>query len=188
MRFPLRKSVRRTWSLSPDSAPSLTRYDTSAEMAVRLLEFSRSLGRYVSIQHVLAKNCPLEPLDNFDPLDNEGVCHYRPGVNNPLRNTEPDLLRSFQKSKTRNLIISGIRTSGLIRSLVQDARSEGINVIVVHDACADPEDERANFLLSSGFVEMGAEVSSVDDVVWRGSEWVFEIGGFFKISENVWIS
>jgi hypothetical protein len=59
--------------------------------------------------------------------------------------------------------------SGLIRWLVLDAVKEQMKVVVAYDACSDSE----HFFGTLGLSEHGALFYSCEEIVWRGSEWVF---------------
>jgi nicotinamidase-related amidase len=62
-----------------------------------------------------------------------------------------DLHEQLQARGIDTLVLAGISTSGVVLSTVRDAHDRDYRVIVVADACADPDQEVHDFLVGRIF-------------------------------------
>lgn len=74
-----------------------------------------------------------------------------------------DLHEQLQARGIDTLLLAGISTSGCVHSTVLDAFDRDYRVVVLADACADPDQEVHNFLLQRVFTKRG-EVIEVGDL------------------------
>jgi nicotinamidase-related amidase len=74
-----------------------------------------------------------------------------------------DLHEQLQARGIDTLVLAGISTSGCVHSTVLDAYDRDYRVIVLSDACADPNNEVHRFLLEHVFTKRG-EVMEVRDL------------------------
>jgi nicotinamidase-related amidase len=74
-----------------------------------------------------------------------------------------DLHEQLQARGIDTLLLAGISTSGCVHSTVLDAFDRDYRVIVLADACADPDQEVHSFLLERVFTKRG-EVIEVEDL------------------------
>ncbi len=74
-----------------------------------------------------------------------------------------DLHEQLQARGIDTLLLAGISTSGCVQSTVLDAFDRDYRVIVLADACADPDEEVHRFLLERIFPKRG-EVIAADDL------------------------
>jgi nicotinamidase-related amidase len=74
-----------------------------------------------------------------------------------------DLHEQLQARGIDTLVLAGISTSGCVHSTVLDAFDRDYRVIVLADACADPDQELHRFLLERVFTKRG-EVIEVDEL------------------------
>lgn len=74
-----------------------------------------------------------------------------------------DLHAQLQARGIDTLLLAGISTSGCVHSTVLDAFDRDYRVIVLADACADPDQELHRFLLERVFTKRG-EVIEVGDL------------------------
>lgn len=74
-----------------------------------------------------------------------------------------DMHEQLQARGIDTLLLAGISTSGCVHSTVLDAFDRDYRVIVLADACADPDPEVHRFLLERVFTKRG-EVIEVDDL------------------------
>ncbi|HEX3615945.1 MAG TPA: cysteine hydrolase [Solirubrobacteraceae bacterium] len=74
-----------------------------------------------------------------------------------------DLHEQLQARGIDTLILAGISTSGCVHSTVLDAYDRDYRVIVLADACADPDQDVHRFLLERVFTKRG-EVIEVRDL------------------------
>ena len=74
-----------------------------------------------------------------------------------------DLHDQLQARGIDTLVLAGISTSGCVHSTVLDAFDRDYRVIVLADACADPDEDVHNFLLERVFTKRG-EVIEVSEL------------------------
>ena len=74
-----------------------------------------------------------------------------------------DLHEQLQARGIDTLLLAGISTSGCVHSTVLDAFDRDYRVIVLSDACADPDTEAHEFLLGHTFPKRG-EVITISDL------------------------
>lgn len=74
-----------------------------------------------------------------------------------------DLHEQLQARGIDTLLLAGISTSGCVHSTVLDAFDRDYRVVVLADACADPDQETHRFLLERVFTKRG-EVIEVNDL------------------------
>jgi nicotinamidase-related amidase len=71
-----------------------------------------------------------------------------------------DLHEQLQARGIDTLILGGISTSGCVHSTVLDAFDRDYRVIVLADACADPDEDVHRFLLERVFTKRGEVIDS----------------------------
>ena len=78
-----------------------------------------------------------------------------------------DLHDQLQARGIDTLVLAGISTSGCVHSTVLDAFDRDYRVIVLADACADPDEDVHNFLLERVFTKRGEviEVSELHELL-----------------------
>jgi nicotinamidase-related amidase len=74
-----------------------------------------------------------------------------------------DLHEQLQARGIDTLVLAGISTSGVVLSTVRDAHDRDYRVIVLSDACADPDQEAHDFLVDRIFPHQ-VEVSTVREL------------------------
>ena len=73
-----------------------------------------------------------------------------------------DLHEQLQARGIDTLVLAGISTSGVVLSTVLDAFDRDYRVIVLSDACIDPDPEMHSFLLEHVFPKRGEVIESRD--------------------------
>jgi nicotinamidase-related amidase len=70
-----------------------------------------------------------------------------------------DLHEQLQARGVNTIVLAGISSSGVVHSTVLDAFDRDYRVIVLEDACADPDQEVHNFLMQHVFNKRGEVIS-----------------------------
>ena len=73
-----------------------------------------------------------------------------------------DLNTRLTDAGITTLLLAGVHTSGVVLSTVREAHDRDYQVVVVSDACADPESDVHNFLLERIFPKQGSVVTSAE--------------------------
>ena len=77
---------------------------------------------------------------------------------------QPILTRKLRARGIDTLVLSGIHTSGCVLTAVREAHDLDYRVIVLADACADPDAQMHDVLIAKVLPKQ-AEVMTVDDYV-----------------------
>lgn len=71
-----------------------------------------------------------------------------------------DLHARLAKAGVTTLVLTGVHTSGAVLTTVREAHDLDYTVIVVSDACADPDPEVHSFLMDRIFPKQGSVINS----------------------------